>query len=305
MGLHGLPAYPARRMHGARRNRAARGITLLDRKTSSAIRWTIAFLTVSMLALGEASCTTSTHNAVTSAEGSKSSASASTTKTEPPRPPLEVAGWTPVGAPPNGGSAAVKWFQSTNGQLIAVAVPAGSQPFPVLVYYHGASGLFSVSMDWSQRLADAGYAVVLGCWNPGSPDTVQCPNVTDEAAATKAIFDFATNLPGSDPNRLAVMGVSSGAGAALNISDPRIDALVIDCGRTRDAIDVVAPILVLTSTLDPNSPSHQAWAHDLQAAGEDVTLKTLTTGGHAVTAQPDSVDEATADVIAFLNDQVN
>jgi hypothetical protein len=144
---------------------------------------------------------------------------------------VSVDGWTSVTRRANGSDADVQWFQGPNDQLVAVALPVAKPPFPVVVFYHGGSGLFPQSVTWTTKLADAGFAVVTGCWSPGASDTVQCPKVTNPEAGVGGIFDFATKLPGGDPKRFAVVGISSCAAPAALTTDVRVHALVTDSGH--------------------------------------------------------------------------
>jgi acetyl esterase/lipase len=224
-----------------------------------------------------------------------------TTTTTTATPEIRVAGWSATDPPTNNGKADVQWFRGAHGQIIAVALPTRPQPYPVVVYYHGSSGLFPKEVEWTKRLSDAGHAVVTGCWTPGAPDTVQCPALNNPGTSIGAIFDFATKMPAIDPNRIAVMGVSSGAAPAALTPDSRVKALVADSGLTAQPPNLVAPILVLSGARDPRSASVQAWAKQLRDAGETVEAKEYPNGEHVVTIGPDTTNEATATVIDFLN----
>jgi dienelactone hydrolase len=223
------------------------------------------------------------------------------TTTAPQKPAAQIAGWSPVDRPTNGSNAAVQWYRAANGQLASVALPARPQPFPVVVYYHGSSGLFPSEVAWTAELAKAGFAVVAGCWSPGASDTVQCPNITNPGAAVGGIYDFATKLPGVDTDRIAVMGVSSGAAPAALSSDTRVKAIVADSGLTPQPPNLVAPILVMSGAHDPRSTGVQAWAKQLHDAGETVESKLYPNGDHVVTTDPHTTRAATADVVEFLN----
>jgi dienelactone hydrolase len=223
------------------------------------------------------------------------------TTAAPKQPALHVAGWSPVARPTNGSDAEVRWFQGANGQLVSVALPDRQQPFPVVVYYHGSSGLFPSEVAWTTQLAKAGYAVVAGCWAPGASDTVQCPNITNPGAGVGGIYDFATKMPGVDTNRIAVMGVSSGAAPAALSPDTRVKAIVADSGLTPQPPNLVAPILVMSGARDPRSAGVQAWAKQLHDAGETVESKLYDDGDHVVTIDSNTTRVATGDVIDFLN----
>jgi acetyl esterase/lipase len=224
-----------------------------------------------------------------------------TTTTMPPPPEIRVAGWTAVDPPKNAGKANVHWFRGANGQYVAVATPAKSPPWPMVIYYHGGSGLFPIETNWLPQLARAGYAVVTGCWNAGSTDGVSCPGVTNPGEGVVGINQFAKKLPGADLERVAVMGVSSGGAPAALTPDKNVKALIADSGFAPGLRDVVAPILVLTGGKDPGNAAEQAWARQLRDAGETVETKHYENGEHVVTLAPDTTKDATAVVIDFLN----
>ena len=260
------------------------------------MRRCLTFLVLAAFALMCAACSSSDDTAARSTQPV-----AATTTT---RPALAVEGWTRVSRPPNGGTADVQWLQGPNGQLAAVALPAAdTEPFPVIVYFHGGSGLFDVQVDYIPKLAAAGYGVVAGCWNAGLPDGVQCPNVADPGVAVQALTALTANLPGADPQRLAAMGVSSGVGPAV-APDDRVHAIVADSGRTALALELGAPILVLSGKNDQINAAVEQWAADLQAAGNDVDNSFHPNGGHVVTLDPATSAAATKAVIAFLDDKL-
>jgi dipeptidyl aminopeptidase/acylaminoacyl peptidase len=210
-------------------------------------------------------------------------------------------GWSPVAKPANSGTTDVSWFRSKSGQYVAVALPDRPAPFPVVVYYHGAAGLFSPSIDWMPNLARAGYAVVAGCWNTGSPDSVPCPAVTNTPAAERAMYDFATKVSGVDPERVAMMGISAGVDSAVVQRGTSVRAIIADSGSTLVLPDLHAPLLVLGSKRDPRIPRIEAWVARLQRAGETVETHVFENGDHVVTLRADTGQAATADVVRFLD----
>jgi len=209
--------------------------------------------------------------------------------------------WSPVAKPANSGTADVSWFRSTSGQYVALALPDRPAPFPVVVYYHGAAGLSSPSIDWMPNLARAGYAVVAGCWNPGDPGTVPCPAVTNTPAAERAMYEFAKTVPGVDAERIAMMGISAGVDSAVIQRGPSVRAIVADSGFTPELPDLDAPVLVLGSKRDPLITRIEAWAARLRRAGETVETQIFENGDHVVTRQADTGQGATADIVRFLD----
>lgn len=250
-------------------------------------------LVVLLLASATAGCSSSDDG---STSGSQPQ-TGSTTTTLPKR----GSGWSPVAAPANGGTADVSWFRSKSGQYVALALPDRPAPFPVVVYYHGAAGLSSASIDWMPNLARAGYAVVAGCWNPGEPFAVRCPDDLDTPAAETAMYEFAKTVPGVDAKRIAMMGISAGVESAVIPRGPSVRAIVADSHAMGELPDLNAPILVLGSRRDPRITAIEAWAAGLQRAGATVETQFFENGDHVVTRQSDTGQAATEDIVRFLD----
>ena len=250
-------------------------------------------LTLLLLASALAGCSSSDDGSTSDSQPETLSTTTTLAKRE--------SGWSPVAKPANSGTADVSWFRSKSGQYVALALPDRPAPFPVVVYYHGAAGLSSPSIDWMSNLARAGYAVVAGCWNPGDPGSVACPAVTDTPAAERAMYEFATTVPGVDAERIAMMGISAGVESAVIQRGPSVRAIVADSGSTLEPPDLNAPILVLGSKRDPRITRFEAWAARLQGAGETVETHIYEGGDHVVTRQADTGQAATADIVQFLD----
>ena len=118
---------------------------------------------------------------------------------------------------------------ASKGPLTALLLrPPGAGPFPAVVALHGCSGLLTKSgrlksreTDWADRLADAGYAVVL-------PDSFTARGLQqictakervifpkDRADDVAAVAAWLGQQPFIDANRLALMGWSHGAMTVL------------------------------------------------------------------------------------------
>ena len=236
-------------------------------------------------------------------DGSSSGSPSETVSTTTTRA-KRASGWSPVAKPANSGTADVSWFRSTSGQYVALALPDRPAPFPAVVFYHGAAGLSSPSIDWMPNLARAGYAVVAGCWNPGDPGSVPCPAVTDTPAAEQAMYEFARTVPGVDAKRIALMGISAGVDSIVVRRGTGVRAIVADSGFTPELPDLDAPILVLGSRRDPLFTRIEAWAGRLQRAGETVETQVFENGDHVVTRQADTGQAATADIVRFLDNHL-
>ena len=156
-----------------------------------------------------------------------------------------------------------------HSQVAAIFLPSGTGPFPAVVYLHGASGLAGAQLQWAPRLAGAGYLVLAGCYLAASAAVgptlfVPCgglpPNdLSDTVAVTtayRALVSTAHALGAVRPGPVGVVGVSAGAGVALDINDPSVAAIVADSGYgIGPPSAVTAPVLFLGNTTDPNVPT--------------------------------------------------
>jgi len=106
--------------------------------------------------------------------------------------------------------------------------PAGSGPFPAIVALHGCSGYLTSSgrirsreADWAQRLAAAGYVVLLADSFSARGLTEICTarertiRPQDRAEDAVAAAEWLSGQPFVDRRRLALLGWSHGAMAVL------------------------------------------------------------------------------------------
>ncbi len=114
-----------------------------------------------------------------------------------------------------------EWFlirgaggKPSNVQVAAVLRPDSRGPFPVVVYLHGSGGLARWMVQWSARLAGAGFVVVAGCWNfvstePNLP-VMPCPkNLAPGEDAIAALIEASRTLSGVNRDMVGLFGISA------------------------------------------------------------------------------------------------
>ncbi len=212
-----------------------------------------------------------------------------------------------------------RWIEITGPtgkpQLAAVYRPARTGTYPLVVVFHGSSGLPALELVWAARLATYGYIVVAGCYLDraagSAPDTfVACPGLRNDAQATATnvkaalttLIDGATTLEGVESGAVGAVGVSFGAIALLSTKDARVRAIVADSGYRQTAGTTSGPVLLLGFTTDPNVAHDRlvAFERAQQAAGNAVESHYYTGTGHVTVLSPATTDDATARVVAFL-----
>jgi dienelactone hydrolase len=202
-------------------------------------------------------------------------------------------------------------------QDIAVFRPKGAGPFPAVVYLHGSSGLEHVELAWARSLVDAGFIVVAGCYLAAVPGAtasafVTCPSAphsdgNDLAGArptAQALLDTAASLPGVEPGRIGVVGVSLGGLLALTYPDPRVKAIVADSGYGKGpAAAGDAPVLLIGWTDDAHVAHDRVvgYERNRRAAGKPVESHYYAGEGHVATLARSIVAiDATKRTVAFL-----
>ena len=267
--------------------------------------------------------------AACSNSGRGAGAPASTTSSAPPTtaalvPPTVAGGirLTDTTAPDGFDVAGARWIQidrpDGHTQLAAIFVPDGPGPFPTVVFFHGVSGLSKLQLLWLPKLAAAGYLVLAGCYRAASTTSVNAalflpcgglpPNGKNDAdsigAGYRALLTTARALGAAAPGPIGAVGVSFGAGVALDAEDPNVAVIVADSGFGSDPPSgVSAPVLLLGGTADPMVAHADLVAYEraLRAAGKTVESHYYDGAGHAVTQIGATSDDAIRRTISFLD----
>lgn len=211
-----------------------------------------------------------------------------------------------------------QWLRITRAdgkhQLIAVYRPSGPGAHPLVVIFHGSTGLSTLHLSWAEKLAQQGYVVVAGCYldSADSPRNVvlPCPGLPDYTNATAAntrpgyvaILDAANGLDGVEPGAVAVVGTSLGADVVLGGDDPRVNAIVADSGYREVPGTTKPPVLLLGFLSDPNVPHAKlvAFARAQQTAGRPVEVGYFAGSSHVALLAGGTSADATARAVAFL-----
>ncbi|OGL60553.1 MAG: hypothetical protein A3I72_04450 [Candidatus Tectomicrobia bacterium RIFCSPLOWO2_02_FULL_70_19] len=206
-----------------------------------------------------------------------------------------------------------------------VCRPEGTGPFPAVVFNHpsivdgrgvqGAAARGYDLMGFCEALAKEGYLAFLPIREAvpqgGRFETYK----EDYAAVVSAAVEHVKTLPGADPRRLALMGFSMGALAAVVAAPGRADlrALVLLApafgrGRMEEAAKglprLAAPVLLLVEQSDsrPIQRSVALLERELKAHGKEARVVRYATGGghHAFY----TVGPYWPDVAAFLKEKM-
>ena len=131
--------------------------------------------------------------------------------------------------------------------------PADDHRFPLIIAAHGYSADRNSLSTLSRSLAHAGYAVLAFDFR-GHGDNTH-PFEGDLRDDFKTAVDWAVTSPYIDPSRIAVLGHSMGAGAALDfasIDDRPIAVVPISGGYAVNDVHLPANVLLLQASGDPD-----------------------------------------------------
>jgi dienelactone hydrolase len=183
-------------------------------------------------------------------------------------------------------------------------LPKGERP-PVIVMAHGFSADRASMSGMARSLAEAGYAVLnIDLRGHGANTHGFEGELRDDFAAA---VDWATGSPYVDGSRLAVLGHSMGAGAALDFAtvDNRAKAVIPVSGGwvVNDAV-TPAHTLFLVESRDPFDieDRQSSLARDLRAAGGQATERELSGTNHITILRDDATIGAITEFLDPLLD---
>jgi dienelactone hydrolase len=184
---------------------------------------------------------------------------------------------TEVASPAGADFDGVQWMKvatpDEGAMLIAVARPSGNGPFPALLILHGTHGFGREYVRLAQALARNGIVGIAACWfGPGTgagmrfitpvpcagAPAMTAPSSPAARARVEALMQAVRTLPGIRRDRIALMGHSRGAGAALyyQIANGSASALALNSAGYPDetiakaASALKVPVLVLHGVAD-------------------------------------------------------
>jgi dienelactone hydrolase len=209
--------------------------------------------------------------------------------------------WTSTDAPVGAALTGVTWWAKSgrpdgSSQIAAIFQPGGTGPFPVVLYFHSAEGLIARSIG--ETLASSGYLVVIGCHTRAAFGCRQVP-----ADGPEALVDLARALPSAGKGQVGLAGESLGATLAESLAARRDDvaAVIADSGTSAGSFPK-APVLILESVNDDGSLLAAARTYESarRERGLPVEAQYYEKGGHIVLGSPDTRDDATRRMVAFL-----
>lgn len=250
-------------------------------------------------------------------------------------PTLQPSSWrsavAPAGAPEGGQWIAIGSF---DGKPIVAAVYrlASAGPAPVAVVLHGAGGLRQRYLELAQWLTQEGFVTVTPCWSQAGalgvthlgcgPDTPLRNSATAVVKDVTAIAEAARTLPGVRADRLALVGHSLGAMAAVLTASMggTVEAVVAisagygqgirqEWGTTLpEQVDGLRwPVLMVHGTADGQSLFDAAKAYEAAARRHGKSVETLYVEGapHELPSTPQYwTEDVRGRVIAFLKRQL-
>jgi dienelactone hydrolase len=225
--------------------------------------------------------------------------------------------WHTVSAPKELTAPGAQWIkvEARDGHRMLAAVfrPQGAGPFPVVVVFHGLSGLQPAQLRLGEELASAGFVAVAGCWQlisspPAREPNPVCSEAPPQAAwekdparnSGKELIAAARSLPGVRPDRVGLYGLSRGGNPALwaGSTGAPVQAIVADAPAhvatrinppppsTQTVLSgLSAPTLILHGTEDRAVPAEQSRQYEqaARAMGKPVTALYFEGMGHQVT----------------------
>jgi dipeptidyl aminopeptidase/acylaminoacyl peptidase len=217
------------------------------------------------------------------------------------------------------------YVKSKDGAYVAAAIrrPKGNGPFPAIVFFHGAPGGRGMEqlVGWSrgetggpvwERFLREGFVTVVADYRGGDWNAMNVPSTNASATAIDdglAVLAHVKALPGVDPERVSVYGVSLGGNLALYLAsrEPSLRAVVLgapapiwflgiqmpaDGPRDLSAAKPVpavagpniasiqSPVLILVGTEDGLLPMDTVLHGALAAAGKSVEMHVYEHGYH-------------------------
>ena len=189
--------------------------------------------------------------------------------------------------------------QSQHGGQFPLQKPAGQRP-PLVVVAHGYSADRQIMSPMARSLARAGYAVLTFDFRGHGSNTA--PFQGDLRRDFDAVLSWAGTSPYVDARRIAVLGHSMGAGAALDFAsvDPRPVAVVPMSGGSQVSDRRTPPhILFINAQHDPGFIRHRQSDLAAELRGRTAVSQVQISGKDHVTILYSAA--AVREVVRFLD----
>ncbi len=234
---------------------------------------------------------------------------------------------TPVGSQAQTGWQWVDVKGAQGAKLRAVVFrPAGTGPFPIVVYLHGTGGMDEDDLGLGPKFAREGFVTIVGCWYGagfvnGANPCPQAPSLYNaNLFAVKnvvALMDAGRQMPGVRRDRVGLVGLSRGGGLAAAVASSAADlqAAVAISGRFEleysnndpPALSQVqnlrVPLLILQGTIDTRARPEVARDYErrARALGKTVEAYFIEGGGHLMLFDSSLQKEVLRRSVEFLN----